>query len=96
MSAKALQPICSTLDPEVADTLFFPAKQDHFLEAKKLCRECPMRQECFAMAQRLAAQSRITALDSQCGVFGVWGGVLFVGNKTRDRVPMKGRPTRIS
>jgi WhiB family redox-sensing transcriptional regulator len=51
--------LCSQIDPD----LFFPEQGESPVEAKKVCRQCPVRAECLQ-----------AALDRGPEDFGVWGG----------------------
>jgi WhiB family redox-sensing transcriptional regulator len=53
-----LEGLCRTVDPE----LWFPEKGSSAPEAKRLCRRCPVIQQCLAYA-----------LENR-EIYGVWGG----------------------
>jgi WhiB family redox-sensing transcriptional regulator len=54
-----LQAVCAETDPE----LWFPGKGGSSEEAKKVCRACPVRNECLDWALRTNEP------------YGVWGGL---------------------
>jgi hypothetical protein len=53
------EPLCAQTDPE----LFFPEKGGSVVEAKKLCRQCPVQTECLIFA----------VLNAE--MYGVFGGL---------------------
>jgi WhiB family redox-sensing transcriptional regulator len=68
-------PVCQEIDGE----LWFPEiGGGHVAEAKKLCQECPVKNECLQFA---------LANDEQ---YGIWGGLSV---RERMRLKSKGRTT---
>jgi WhiB family redox-sensing transcriptional regulator len=76
-SAQAELP-CRLTDPE----LFFAESPADVEQAKALCLDCPVRQECLA-----------AALDRR-EPWGVWGGQLFVNGVVVPRKRPRGRPRK--
>lgn len=63
--------LCAQTDPE----LFFPDKGESSLTAKRICGQCPVREECL--------QDAITNLTALQDLFGVRGGT---SPKVRGRI----------
>jgi hypothetical protein len=61
---------CAGADPE----LFFPSPGDEGAEAQAICRECPIRSECYTLAAQRGER------------WGIWGGVNFDATATRQEV----------
>jgi WhiB family transcriptional regulator, redox-sensing transcriptional regulator len=71
---------CQTVDPD----LWFAETPAGVEEAKRLCRECPIRLSCLATALR-----RVEA-------WGVWGGELVADGQIRPYKRARGRPRKQS
>ncbi len=63
-------------DPRVDPDVFFKAGTTR--TAKKICRQCPVKIECFAYAY--------SQVDEQGELYGVWGGTSLMGRKNLRRL----------
>jgi hypothetical protein len=68
-------------DPRVDPDIFFRA--GNVQRAKNICRECPVKIECFAYAY--------SQVDEQGELHGIWGGTSLRGRKILKEVEAHGR-----
>jgi WhiB family redox-sensing transcriptional regulator len=71
---------CHRSDPD----LFFAERPDELEQAKALCIDCPIRQQCLAAALERAEP------------WGVWGGEIFDHGVVIARKRPRGRPRKIA